>query len=37
MVELLPEQYEMFKEWQTLNKDQKEAIQHLISVMKKPR
>mgnify|MGYP002863428775 CR=1 FL=1 len=34
MVELSEEQKEMFEAWRTLSPQQKEAIRHLISVMK---
>ncbi len=35
MVELTEEQREMFSAWSTLTKEQKEALQQLILVMKK--
>ena len=35
MVELTEEQQQMFEEWCTLSPEQKDAISHLISVMKK--
>ena len=35
MVELTEEQRQMFDEWCALSPEQKEAIRHLISVMKK--
>ena len=35
MVELTEEQREMFSAWSTLTKEQKEALQRLILVMKK--
>ena len=35
MVELTGEQREMFEAWRTLSPEQKEALRHLISVMKK--
>jgi len=35
MVELTEEQQRMFEAWRTLSPEQKEAISHLISVMKK--
>ena len=35
MVELTEEQRQMFEEWCALSPEQKEAIRHLISVMKK--
>ena len=34
MVEMTEEQREMFSAWSALTKEQKEALQHLISVMK---
>ena len=34
MVELTEEQREMFSAWSALTKEQKEALRHLISVMK---
>ena len=34
MVELSEEQKEMFDAWATLSRNQKDALQHLISVMK---
>lgn len=34
LVELSADQREMFETWRSLNKDQKEALQHLIRVMK---
>jgi len=35
MVELTIEQKQMFEAWSSLSKDQKEALQRLIAVMKK--
>ena len=35
LVELSPEQQEMFAEWSSLSKDQKDALAQLIQVMKK--
>jgi len=35
MVELTEEQQTMFEAWRTLSPEQKDAISHLISVMKK--
>ena len=35
MCELTEEQQKMFENWRTLSPDQKEAIAHLIAVMKK--
>ena len=35
LVELTPEQREMFEAWRTLSPEQKEALQHLIAVMKR--
>ena len=35
MVELNPEQREMFEAWCTLSQEQKDALKHLIRVMKK--
>ena len=34
LVELTPEQREMFTQWSSLTKEQKEALRHLIAVMK---
>ena len=34
MVELTPEQKELFRAWSMLTKEQKEALEHLICVMK---
>jgi len=34
MVELNPEQQQMFSAWSSLTKPQKEALNHLIRVMK---
>ena len=36
MVELTPEQREMFSAWSSLSTHQKEALSHLIQVMKNP-
>ena len=36
MVELTPEQREMFSAWSSLSTRQKEALSHLIQVMKNP-
>lgn len=36
MVELTPEQWEMFSAWSSLSTHQKEALSHLIQVMKNP-
>lgn len=36
MVELTPEQREMFSAWSSLSTHQKEALNHLIQVMKNP-
>ncbi len=36
MVELTPEQREMFSVWSSLSTHQKEALSHLIQVMKNP-
>ena len=36
MVELTPEQREMFSAWSYLSTHQKEALSHLIQVMKNP-
>ena len=35
MVELTEEQQTMFEAWRTLSPEQKDAISHLITVMKK--
>jgi hypothetical protein len=35
MVELTEEQRRMFKAWRTLSPEQKDAISHLITIMKK--
>lgn len=36
LVELNAEQQEMFRAWCSLTKEQKEALEHLIRVMKQP-
>lgn len=36
MIELTPEQREMFSAWSSLSTHQKEALSHLIQVMKNP-
>ena len=36
MVELTPEQREMFSEWSSLSTHQNEGLRHLIQVMKNP-